>query len=80
MTTRTTPPKMTTWLVTHGGCPTATGEAQTMMTEVAAAYYTPEGELVEFKDSTHRVVFAVRSSAVLTVQRADADTSTEAAA
>lgn len=39
---------------------------------VEAAYYRRDGGLLEFKDSKHRVVFAVAADRVLTITAVDA--------
>lgn len=67
-----TSPVMTTWAVTYS-IYSANG-VQAAKDDVLAAYYDTKGPLVEFKDSGHRVVFAIRPDIVLTIRRDDTDT------
>lgn len=66
-----TTPTMTNWVVTYNDH-TASGGVLAAHADVFAAYYAPDGHLVEFKDSNHQVVFALHAGIVLTIRRANA--------
>lgn len=71
-----TSPAMTSWIVTYNDHRSA-GTVQAVEADVYAAYYDTKGHLVEFKDSSHQVVFAIHAGIVLTIQRSDAATDPE---
>lgn len=64
-------PAMTNWTVTYNDHSTV-GGVLAVETDVHAAYYGPDGHLIEFKNSNHQVVFAIHAGIVLTIRRADA--------
>lgn len=74
-----TGPAMTNWTVTYNNHSDA-GAVLAAKLDVCAAYYDTKGHLIEFKDSTHQVVFAIHAGITLMVSRADAATQDEAAA
>jgi hypothetical protein len=63
-------PVMTAWVVTYRGH-NAAGGLSIATADVKAAYYALEDGLVEFKDSSHQVTFAIDAGIVLTIQRDD---------
>jgi hypothetical protein len=72
-------PTMTNWIVTYNDHASA-GTVLAVEADVYAAYYAPEGHLVEFKDSNHQVVFAIHAGIVLTIRRAETATQGQATA
>lgn len=65
-------PTMTDWVVYYNNHIAGTASAMAARADVYAAYYVLEGQLVEFKDSGHQVVFALRAGVVITIRRANA--------
>lgn len=60
---------MTKWVVTYNDQVSGTSAAPAAQTDVYAAYYALDGELVEFKNIHHQVVFSVRAGIVVTICR-----------
>lgn len=75
-----TAPVMSDWVITYNDYVSGTGAAVPAQTTVRAAYYAPEDPLVEFKDDSHQVVFALHADIVLTILRADAAQQNEVSA
>lgn len=70
---------MATWIVTYNDYSTVGGPS-TSRVKVLAAYYAPDGHLVEFKDTDHQVVFALHAGIVSTIRRDGAATRYEESA
>lgn len=63
---------MTTWVVTYTDYASAPSNSSLPNTiEIDAAYYAPQGHLIEFKDTDHQVVFSVHAGIVTTIRRSD---------
>lgn len=71
---------MTKWTVTYNDHISGASTAVPAQTDVYAAYYALDGELVEFKDTRHQVVFSVRAGIVHTIRRDDMAKQNEATA
>lgn len=71
---------MNTWVVTYNDFTPASSMPTTARIKVQAAYYAPEGHLVEFKDTDHQVVFALHAGIISTIRRGDVVTEPEIAA
>lgn len=63
---------MAKWIVTYSNRASGAGSVLPVETDVFAAYYAPNGRLVEFKDTNHQVMFALNADTVLTIRWAGA--------
>ena len=73
-------PTMTVWTVTYLDHYVSPGSTSAIKADVYAAYYAPEGCLVEFKDAEHQVVKAFHADILRTITRTDAAKPDEASA
>ena len=71
---------MNTWVVTYSDYSGVSTTPTAVRIKVRAAYYAPEGHLVEFKDTDHQVVFALHAGIISTIRRGDVVTEPEMAA
>lgn len=71
---------MNTWVVTYNDYSGVSSAPTTARIKVQAAYYAPEGHLVEFKDTDHQVVFALHTGIISTIRRGDVAAEPEPAA
>lgn len=68
---------MNTWVVTYNDYMPVSNTPTAVRIKVQAAYYAPEGHLVEFKDTDHQVVFALHAGIISTIRRGDVVTEPE---